>query len=268
MRGAGARSSRRSCAPWGSRPRSAIVEWAQWLEQVFTGKDFGLTIVSHTEPMDIGIYANGPTTTSSMTMPDFQKIMDELTAETDPMPAKRPLKQAQEKIANDYVNGYLFQLARAGVANARVKGLWPNAPDLAQISCGGPGVQNPRSFRRKPGAKAPRMTLQAVTRDGIAAEITRPDPARVRRGDPVHTTWNIEDRGTLYAGLWQSTPGAWEVDYAEWEYIRILEGHSVLIDTSGAETHLRAGDSWIIRPGFKGVWDVRETTLKDYVILA
>ena len=33
------------------------VEWAQWLEQVFKGKDFDLTIVSHTEPMDIEIYA-------------------------------------------------------------------------------------------------------------------------------------------------------------------------------------------------------------------
>ncbi|MEY8839243.1 ABC transporter substrate-binding protein, partial [Cribrihabitans sp. XS_ASV171] len=33
------------------------VEWAQWLESVFKGKNFGLTIVSHTEPMDIGIYA-------------------------------------------------------------------------------------------------------------------------------------------------------------------------------------------------------------------
>ncbi|MCB2133742.1 MAG: ABC transporter substrate-binding protein, partial [Rhodobacteraceae bacterium] len=27
------------------------LEWAQWLEQVFKGKDFDLTIVSHTEPM-------------------------------------------------------------------------------------------------------------------------------------------------------------------------------------------------------------------------
>ncbi|MCC5972929.1 MAG: ABC transporter substrate-binding protein, partial [Rubellimicrobium sp.] len=34
------------------------VEWAQWLEEVFTNRNFGLTIVSHTEPMDIGIYAN------------------------------------------------------------------------------------------------------------------------------------------------------------------------------------------------------------------
>ena len=33
------------------------LEWAQWLEQVFKGGDYDLTIVSHTEPMDIGIYA-------------------------------------------------------------------------------------------------------------------------------------------------------------------------------------------------------------------
>jgi len=110
------------------------------------------------------------------------------------------------------------------------------------------------------------MHLHPVTRDGIAPDITRPDPASVVSGDPVHTTWNIEERGPLFAGLWQSTPGAWRVDYAEWEYIRILEGHSVLIDAEGRETHLRKGDSWIIRPGFKGVWEVRETTLKDYVI--
>lgn len=111
------------------------------------------------------------------------------------------------------------------------------------------------------------MHLHAFTRDGIAPEISRPDADKVVSGDPVHTTWNIEERDTLFAGLWQSTPGAWRVDYAEWEYIRILEGHSVLRGNDGTETHLRAGDSWIIRPGFKGVWEVRETTLKDYVIL-
>ena len=41
----------------GIEPQIVNVEWAQWLEQVFKGKDFDLTIVSHTEPMDIGIYA-------------------------------------------------------------------------------------------------------------------------------------------------------------------------------------------------------------------
>ena len=109
--------------------------------------------------------------------------------------------------------------------------------------------------------------LHRMTREGCTPDIQRPDPARVIAGDPVHTTWTLEQRGGLYAGLWQSTLGTWRVDYAEWEYFRILEGHSVLTDAAGTPTHLRAGDSWIIRPGFRGTWQVLETTLKDYVIL-
>ena len=33
------------------------VEWADWLKQVFTDKDYDLSIVSHTEPNDIDIYS-------------------------------------------------------------------------------------------------------------------------------------------------------------------------------------------------------------------
>lgn len=109
--------------------------------------------------------------------------------------------------------------------------------------------------------------IQPVSRDGITPETERPDPARVIAGDPVHTTWSIEARDGLYAGLWQSTPGKWAVSYAEWEYVHILEGHSILTDRDGTQTHLKAGDSWIIRPGFEGTWEVVETTLKDYVII-
>lgn len=107
-----------------------------------------------------------------------------------------------------------------------------------------------------------------VTRDGTAPETTRPDPAVVLEGDPVHTTWNLEARGALWCGLWQSTPGTWRVDYAEWEYVRILEGVSVVTEDGEAPVTLRAGDSHILRPGFRGTWQVLETTLKDYVILA
>lgn len=110
--------------------------------------------------------------------------------------------------------------------------------------------------------------LHRVAREGAAPEESRPDPAKVVSGDPVHTTWNIEERGTLYCGLWQSTPGKWRISYEEWEYVHILKGVSVLTDALGQETVLRAGDSFIIRPGFSGTWEVLETTLKDYVILA
>lgn len=108
--------------------------------------------------------------------------------------------------------------------------------------------------------------LHRVSVLGIVPEVTRPDPAKVIAGDPVHTTWNIEDRDGLYCGLWHSSQGQWQVSYEEWEYIRILEGHSILTDETGHATHLKAGDSWIIRPGFAGSWTVVEPTLKDYVI--
>ena len=109
--------------------------------------------------------------------------------------------------------------------------------------------------------------LQRLTRDGVTPETSRPDPAKIVAGDPVHTTWSVEERGALYAGLWHSTVGTWRCDYAEWEYVHILEGVSILTDEAGTATTLRAGDSYVIRPGFRGTWQVVEPTLKDYVIL-
>lgn len=110
------------------------------------------------------------------------------------------------------------------------------------------------------------MLIQSVTQEAVDAEVERPDPAKVIAGDPVHTTWNIEDIDGLYCGMWQSTPGMWRVSYSEWEYVHIQAGHSILRGEDGTETHLRAGDSFIIRPGFAGTWEVVETTVKDYVI--
>jgi len=106
------------------------LEWAQWLEQVFRGHDFDLTIVSHTEPMDIGIYARDDYY-FQYDNPDFDAVMAELEATTDPAARSDLLAQAQRIIAEDYVNGYLFQLAKTGVANADITGLWENSPTQA-----------------------------------------------------------------------------------------------------------------------------------------
>nr|MDJ1018525.1 ABC transporter substrate-binding protein [Paracoccaceae bacterium] len=106
------------------------LEWAQWLEEVFRGKDYGLTIVSHTEPFDIGIYAR-PDYYFQYDNPDFQALMQTLTNTTDPDKRSELIAEAQSTISEDYVNGYLFQLAFPTVANAGIVGLWENAPTQA-----------------------------------------------------------------------------------------------------------------------------------------
>ncbi|WP_198671023.1 ABC transporter substrate-binding protein [Oceanibium sediminis] len=106
------------------------LEWAQWLEQVFRGKDFGLTIVSHTEPMDIGIYAR-PDYYFQYDDPVMRAMNAGLESMTDPDDRAEVLKAMQERISSHYVNAFLFQLAKTGVADARIEGLWENSPTQA-----------------------------------------------------------------------------------------------------------------------------------------
>ena len=112
------------------------LEWAQWLEQVFRGKDYDLTIVSHTEPMDIGIYGRDDYY-FQYADDGFKSILAELNETTDEAKRTGLMQDAQKKIAEDAVNGYLFQLAKLGVWNAKLKGLWENAPvqanDLTKV---------------------------------------------------------------------------------------------------------------------------------------
>lgn len=103
-------------------------------------------------------------------------------------------------------------------------------------------------------------------RPDVPPETERPDPAKLIAGDPVFTTWNLEARDGLFCGIWQSTPGSWRIAYEEWEYCRILEGRSIITEDGGAAVTVGPGDSFVIPPGFRGSWEVVETTRKDYVI--
>jgi peptide/nickel transport system substrate-binding protein len=106
------------------------LEWAQWLEQAFKGYDFGMTIVSHTEPMDIGIYAR-PDYYFQYDNPAFQDLIADLDVENDPARRTELMQQAQKIISEDYVNGYLFQLALTSVVRADLQGIWADAPTQA-----------------------------------------------------------------------------------------------------------------------------------------
>ena len=76
------------------------VEWAQWLEQAFKGKDFDLTIVSHTEPQDIAIYAN-PDYYFQYDSKPFQDVIEKLNATVDTDARYELMRQAQNIVSED-----------------------------------------------------------------------------------------------------------------------------------------------------------------------
>ena len=67
----------------------------------------------------------------------FNALMDELTQATDPTEQNRILGEAQTLLAEDSVNVFLFELAKRGVWDARLEGLWANSPvqanDLTKV---------------------------------------------------------------------------------------------------------------------------------------
>jgi len=94
-----------------------------------------------------------------------------------------------------------------------------------------------------------------------------PAADRLISGAPKFRTWNAEEaEGGLYAGIWEATPGKWRIVYDEWEFCHILSGVSVVTEDGGEARTVKAGDSFVLRPGFKGSWEVLETTRKEYVI--
>ena len=113
------------------------VEWAQWLKNVYTDKNYDLTIISHVEPLDIGIYAK-PGYYFNYDNPDFNAIIARLSTAPDIDAYKTALVEAQHKLADDSVNAFLFQLPNVVVADANLKGLWKGAPifanDLSELS--------------------------------------------------------------------------------------------------------------------------------------
>ncbi|MFD1797719.1 ABC transporter substrate-binding protein [Paracoccus aurantiacus] len=120
----------------GIETEATNMEWAQWLETVYKGKDYDLTIISHVEPMDIGIYTRDDYY-FNYNNEDLKQVMAEVNTTTDDSRRSELLKQAQTIIADDFANAYLFQLAKTGVANAKIEGLWENAPtpanDLSKV---------------------------------------------------------------------------------------------------------------------------------------
>ncbi|TKT79109.1 ABC transporter substrate-binding protein [Aquamicrobium sp. LC103] len=112
------------------------LEWADWLKQVFTDKDYDMSIVSHTEPNDIDIYSR-PDYYFNYQNPEFNKVIEELNVTSDEAKRKELYGQAQKILAADAPVGFLFQLPKIGVWDAKLEGMWENAPiqatDLTKV---------------------------------------------------------------------------------------------------------------------------------------
>lgn len=95
-----------------------------------------------------------------------------------------------------------------------------------------------------------------------------PQAERILAGNPANRTWNAYETpdGRFFSGIWESDPGTWRIEYTEAEFCHIIEGESRIAEDGGASFTVKAGDAFVIPPGFKGTWEVVTRTRKHYAI--
>jgi len=96
--------------------------------------------------------------------------------------------------------------------------------------------------------------------------VARPD--RLISGDPSFKTWaqDVARGEMIHTGVWEATPGETRSIKGEtFEFCQILSGVVELTPEGGAPVVYKAGDSFVMKPGFVGVWKTIETVRKIYV---
>jgi ABC-type dipeptide/oligopeptide/nickel transport system permease component len=140
------------------------LEWAQWLDQVYTRHDFDMSIVGHAEPLDYDIYAREGYY-FGYANPDFNALIAELDDTVDANRRTELLQSIQRKLADDAVNGFLFQYPRLDVLNKDLSGIdFDNVlgtVDMSHARYLGPG-SGERNLEGGAGTAPARVMLHAL----------------------------------------------------------------------------------------------------------
>jgi len=108
----------------------SVVEWGTWIQRIFLAADYDMTIIGHSEPRDIDIYAR-PTYYYRYDNPRVAELLAE--AESAPTAeAETAAYQAIARIiAEDAVNVWVFSPANTAAARADLYGFWTDQPTPA-----------------------------------------------------------------------------------------------------------------------------------------
>ncbi|ESY62448.1 cupin [Mesorhizobium sp. LNHC221B00] len=93
-------------------------------------------------------------------------------------------------------------------------------------------------------------------------------PERLISGNPGFKTWaqDVAKGDLVHTGVWEATPGETRSIKGEtFEFCHILSGLIEITPDGGKPVTYRAGDSFVMKPGFTGVWKTIETVRKIYV---
>lgn len=111
--------------------------------------------------------------------------------------------------------------------------------------------------------------LKRIELDNLGTpKLSEATPERLVSGTPSFKTWAIDSsrNDEVHTGIWEATPGVTHSIKGELcEFCYILSGVVEITEQGGEPAIFKAGDSFVMKPGFVGTWHTIETVRKIYV---
>lgn len=113
-----------------------------------------------------------------------------------------------------------------------------------------------------------KILKQTATRDDLEKVGPVPVPLSSPACEISKLPVTISERENYSTGLWECTPGKFDRQVKEGEVMHILSG-SCTFTPKGEDTPLEinAGDTLFFPPNTFGVWDIKETMRKVFVLV-
>ncbi len=105
----------------------SVVEWGTWVQRIFLGKDYDMTIIGHSEPRDIGVYGN-PDYYYQYDNPVIAELLDLAEVAKSEATQNALYQMIAQIIAKDAVNVWVFSPPYLVGANNSVEGYWTSQP--------------------------------------------------------------------------------------------------------------------------------------------
>ena len=111
-----------SLAKVGIKVNLKPIAWGEWIDRVFTKKDYEMTIVCHIESNDMAIYAN-PAYYFGYNSTTYQGLIKKAASAKTQEARVENLKKAARLLANDSVSDWLWLIPNLQVAKKTISGI-------------------------------------------------------------------------------------------------------------------------------------------------
>ena len=111
----------------GFKVEIVMMNWPSWLDDVFTKKNYDMTMIMHVEPLDLNIYARSDYYFNYNNRV-FKKIWEKVRGANNQAELNEWLGQAQRQLSEDAVNLFLQFRPERNFIRRGVVGMWERCP--------------------------------------------------------------------------------------------------------------------------------------------